>query len=452
MINRKLYSFLETWRQSDSRLPLILRGARQVGKTTLIDYFGETFDQYLYFNLEKQADKLLFENISDLSKTLQLLFLTRNKIEDKNKATLLFIDEVQESPDVLTALRYFYEDYPYLHVIVSGSLLEFALENIEKVPVGRVEYAELHPLNFEEYLIGDGADAFLKTLEEVPIKEELLEPFFQKFHTYAMVGGMPKITATYIKEKNLSRVVNLYAAIITAYKSDIVKYAKNNAQKEVLGHVMETAPFEIDNRIKYANFGGSNYKSREVNEALSTLEKARIIEIMQPTTQTRVPAYPDLMKSPRLNYLDVGLLNFQLGLHKELLTISDLSDASRGKLVQQIVLQELKSINYLPDKKLNFWVREEYGTTSEVDIVYPFNNMLIPIEIKAGATGTLRSLHEFMDRCEHTYTVRFYRGKISIDTLKTTKGKEYKLLNLPYFLAASLPKYLEWFLHKENMK
>jgi predicted AAA+ superfamily ATPase len=146
-----------------------------------------------------------------------------------------------------------------------------------------------------------------------------------------------------------------------------------------------------------------------------------------------------------LSFLDIGLVNFQLGLHKELLNIKDLNDSSRGKLVQQIVMQELKSISHLPNKKLNFWVRDEQGTSSEIDIVYPFQNMLIPIEVKSGATGTLRSLHEYMDRCNHHFAVRFYGGKISIDTLKTTKGKEYKLLNLPYFLGAWLDNYLEWF-------
>ncbi|MCP9767321.1 DUF4143 domain-containing protein [Lacihabitans sp. LS3-19] len=427
-------------------MPLILRGARQVGKTTLVNFFGEKFDQYLYFNLEKNADKQLFENIENLETTIQLLFLARNKISDKKKTTLIFIDEVQEKPSVLSALRYFCEDYPHFHVIVSGSLLEFALENLEKVPVGRIEYAELHPLNFEEFLKGENSDTILNILKEVPIKNELLGPIFQKFHTYAMIGGMPKITSTFINEQNLSRVVNLYAAIITAYKSDIEKYAQNNTQREILRHIMDTAPFEMDNRIKLNNFGGSSFKSREVKEAISALEKAKILELVYPTTNTSIPTYPDFKKSPRLSFLDVGLVNFQLGLHKELLNIKDLNDSSRGKLVQQIVMQELKSTSYLPNKKINFWVREEHGTSSEIDIVYPYKNLLIPIEIKSGASGTLRSLHEFMDRCTHNFAIRFFGGKISIDTLKTNKGKEYKLLNLPYFLGAHLDKYLDWFI------
>ncbi len=448
LIKRELGTFLLDWKKSTTRKPLILRGARQVGKTTLINEFGKTFDQYMYFNLEKSVDNNLFLPNESLEATIQLLFLARGKINVKNKNTLIFIDEVQEKPEVVEAMRYFYEDFPHLHVIVSGSLLEFALEKVEKTPVGRVEYAILHPINFKEYLSGHGNIAVLQAIEETPINNHLLAPIFQLFHEYARIGGMPFITQNYIDEKNLSRTVNLYSSIIESYKADIEKYAKNSSQKFILRHIMDTAPFEIDNRIKFNNFGNSNFKSREVKEAINELEKAKILELIYPTTNVLVPAIPNFEKSPRLQFLDIGLVNFQLGLHKELLTLHDLNDSSRGKFVQQIVTQEIKSKTYLPSQKLHFWVRDENGTSSEVDLIYPYKNLLIPIEVKSGATGKLRSLHEFMDRCDHTFAVRFYSGKITIDSLKTRKGKNYQLLNLPYFLAYWLENYLEWFLKK----
>jgi uncharacterized protein len=448
LITRELNNFLLDWKKSNTRKPLILRGARQVGKTTLINEFGKTFDQYLYFNLEKAVDNNLFLSNESLEATIQLLFLSRGKANIKTKNTLIFIDEIQEKPEVIESLRYFYEDFPNLYVIVSGSLLEFALEKVAKTPVGRVEYAELHPLNFKEYLLGVGNLSVIQALDETPINNYLLAPIFQLFHEYVMIGGMPFITQNYINEKNLSSVIKLYSSIIESYKSDIEKYAKNSTQKAVLRHIMDTAPFEIDNRIKFNNFGNSNFKSREVKEALGELEKAKILELIYPTTNVLVPAIPNFDKSPRLQFLDIGLVNFQLGLHKELLTLHDLNDGSRGKLVQQIVAQEIKSKTYLPSQKLLFWVRDENGTSSEVDLVFPYKNLLIPIEIKSGATGKLRSLHEFMDRCDHTFAVRFYAGKITVDSLKTRKGKEYQLLNLPYFLAAWLENYLDWFLKK----
>lgn len=448
MIIRELNNFLSDWKNSTTRKPLILRGARQVGKTTLINEFAKTFDQYLYFNLEKSVDNNLFLPNESLEATIQLLFLTRGKTNTKTKSTLIFIDEIQEKPQVIESLRYFYEDFPNLFVIVSGSLLEFAIEKVAKTPVGRVEYAELHPLNFKEYLMGLGNLAVLQALDETPISNHLLTPIFQLFHEYAMIGGMPYITQNYINEKNLSRSVNSYSSIIESYKADIEKYSKNATQKAILRHIMDTAPFEIDNRVKFNNFGNSSFKSREVKKAFNELEKAKILELIYPTTNVSVPAVPNFDKSPRLQFLDVGLVNFQLGLHKELLTLHDLNNSSRGKLVQQILIQEIKSKTYLPTQKLHFWVRDENGTSSEVDLVFPYKNLLIPIEVKSGATGKLRSLHEFMDRCDHTFAVRFYAGKISIDTLKTRKGKDYQLLNLPYFLAYWLENYLDWFLKK----
>ena len=445
MINRQLDFFLQEWRKSPSRKPLILRGARQVGKTTLVTAFAQSFDQYLYFNLERTSDRQLFDTVENLSITVQLLFLAKGKIDSQDKKTLIFIDEVQEVPKVLEALRFFYEDYPHLYVIVTGSLLEFAIEQIARMPVGRVEFAELHPLNFQEYLSGMGNQALLTTLNHVPIDNQFLSLVYPIFHEYVMVGGMPNITSSYLQDKNLSRLINLYASITEAYKADIEKYATNFTQRTVLRHIMDMAPFEIDNRIIFNNFGNSSFKTREVKEAINALEKAKILELMYPTTNVSLPPLPDFKKSPRLQYLDVGLVNFQLGLHRELLVINDLHDSSRGKLIQQVVVQELKSLRYLPDSGLHFWVREEGGTSSEVDLVYPYRNLLIPIEIKSGASGALRSLHEFMDRCPHDMAVRFYAGKISIDHVQTRKGKPYRLLNLPYFLAAWLESYLAHF-------
>lgn len=445
MIKRQLTIFLNEWKKAASRKPLIMRGARQVGKTTLVANFGKSFDQYLYFNLERDTDRTLFDAVENLTATVQLLFLARGKTDRRDKKTLIFIDEVQEVPKVLEALRFFYEDYPHLYVIVTGSLLEFAIEKIARTPVGRVEFAELHPLNFQEYLGGLENQALLDVLNQVPLNNQLLAPIYQLFHEYAMIGGMPNITYSYLQEKNLSRILSLYASITEAYKADIEKYAANSTQRNILRHIMDTAPFEIDNRITFNNFGNSSFKTREVKEAINALEKAKILQLIYPTTNVSLPALPDFKKSPRLQYLDVGLVNFQLGLHRELLFISDLHDSSRGKLIQQVVMQEVKSLRYLPGADLHFWVREEGGTSSEVDLLYPYRNLLIPVEIKSGASGALRSLHEFMDRCPHDVAVRLYAGKISIDHLKTRLGKPYRLLNLPYFLAAWLEGYLKWF-------
>lgn len=445
MITRNLYQKLVDWKNSSSKLPLIIRGARQVGKTTLINDFSLLYDQYLYFNLEKSDDFILFERLNDIGRLIQLLFISRGLQINSDKRTLIFIDEVQEKPEVIEILRYFKEDYSEFDVVVTGSLLEFGLSKLIKIPVGRVEFMELHPINFKEYLRGLGQESLLELMAIPPLENDFLPVIYKHFHDFALIGGMPGITAAYLVERDITRISSLYASIIESYKNDVEKYATTDSNRRIIRHIMETAPYEIDNRINLNRFGASDFRTREVKEAMDSLSKARLIELIFPTTQTAPPIVADLKKRPRLHFLDFGLVNYQLGLHQELLTLNDLHQSSKGKLVQQVVNQEIKSLDYLPGSTRAFWVREERGTSSEVDILYPFQNMLIPIEVKSGARGTLRSLHEFMDRCPHHFAVRVYGGKLSVDELKTTKGKNYKLLNLPYFLSAWIKEYLHWF-------
>jgi uncharacterized protein len=442
LINRYLHKVLLDWKQSPKRKPIILRGARQVGKTTLVRFFGKSFDQFLYFNLEKKEDNILFGDIENLNATIDLLFLSREKINTKNKTTLLFIDEVQACPQVIEALRYFHEDYPHLYVIVTGSLLEFALNKIQKVPVGRVQYMELHPVSFREYLEASGNIGILEKILEGDINEGLSTLIFKKFHQYALVGGMPEILSLYIEDHNFSKAFTLYEGIIESYQSDVEQYAKNENQKQVIRHVMKTAPFEIDNRVNLNRFGHSSFSSQSIKEAIYALENARLLKLYFPSTDVTFPITPSLSKRPRLHFLDIGLVNYQMGLHQELLTIDNLLNASKGKLVQQIVYQELKANSHTLQLPFTFWVREENGKSSEVDIIYAYKNYLIPIEIKSGASGTLRSLHEFIDRCPHNFAIRLYNGPIRKETIQSRTGKPYELLNLPYYLGAWLDVYI----------
>ncbi len=447
MINRDLHINLQQWKINSHSMPLILRGARQVGKTTMVEEFGKTYDQYLYFNLEKKEDAALFDYLDDLDRTISLLFVSRQAQLSPDQTVLLFFDEVQERPELIEALRYFKEDHAFLDIIVSGSLLEFAFGKISRIPVGRVEYLELHPLNFREYLRGIGHEVSLEVLDRIPLDNAMNQIFYKLFHEYTLVGGMPGIVSQYIDQgREISSVRHLYAAIIESYKQDVEKYASNDQEKRIIRHIMDTAPYEIDNRIKLNHFGHSNFRTREIKEAMLSLEKARVLELIYPTTQTAPPIVADMKKRPRLHFLDVGLVNYQLGLHQELLTINDLHMSSKGKLVQQIVNQEIKAQQNLPGQKRAFWVRESRGSTAEVDIVFAYRGMLIPIEVKSGATGTLRSLHEYMDRCDHGYAVRIYGGDLSIDEMNSRTGKLYKLLNLPYFLSGWLEAYLGWFM------
>lgn len=442
---RNLYEYLVDWKTREDRMPLILRGARQVGKTTLVRHFAAQFDEFLEFNLEKTKDRAVFQANDDIKDLLPSLFLNRGKVHRSNRTYLLFIDEIQEWPSAINQLRYFYEERPDIHVIASGSLLDHALNKGQKIPVGRVEYAVLHPMNFEEYLWAQGNEAVNAAISTFPIQEFSLPTLFETFHRYALLGGMPRILASYFDHQDISRLKPIFNSLIRGYTEDVEKYASNRTEVNVIRHVIQAAPAIADQRIKFEKFAGSNYKSREVGEAFRSLEKAKLLDLMYPSVETSPPAILDYDKRPRLQLLDTGLMNFASGLQSELLSIQDLNDTSRGRIAQHIVYQEMKSIHSEPDYKNVFWVRQESKSSAEVDLIYNYNQYLIPIEVKSGATGRLRSLHEFMDRCDHKYAVRLYRGPVQVNTLSTRLGKKYQILNLPYFLTFQIDRYLEWF-------
>jgi uncharacterized protein len=446
LINREIYNYLLEWKQSATRKPLILRGARQVGKTTIVRKLAETYAQYLEFNLEKNEDKALFANIENLEKLIPLLFLSRNIAYTKQENVLLFIDEVQEMPAVIMALRYFYEDFPHLHIIVSGSLLEFALDKINTSPVGRVLYAEMAPVNFKEFLNATKQEALAQQLDAVTKDNAILNLVVPMFHTYATIGGMPEVVKNYLAGVDISNLSALYSSLLISYSNDVEKYAQTATELQIIKHIIATAPYAIDQRIQFNKFGNSDFKTREVKAAFTKLEKAKLLKLIYPTSATSAPIYFDTAKSPKLLFLDTGLANYQLGIIKDILQLSDLNLAYRGSVVPQLVMQDVTSTNIINNIVHSFWIREERGASAEVDILLQHKQYLIPTEIKSGANGTLRSLHEFMDRCDHHYAIRMYRGALQVDELTTRKGKKYKLLNLPYFLGCWLRQYIDWFL------
>src|SRR5690606_26447839 len=173
-------------------------------------------------------------------------------------------------------------------------------------------------------------------------------------------------------------------------------------------HIMETAYLYLDQRIKFQNFGNSNYRSREVGEAFRNLNAAKVIQLIYPTTNLEAPIKPDVKKSPKLQFLDTGLVNYNLKAQTELLALSDLSNAYKGAIVPHIIMQEIMSLNTINNPKPHFWVREKAYASSEIDLVYQYKDKVVPIEIKSGPTGKLKSLHEFIERSNHNYAVRMY--------------------------------------------
>ena len=450
IFKRILEKNLDVWKKNPNRKPLILKGARQIGKTTLVKEFAKSFRYHIILNLEKSSDVAFFNKNLEVKSILESLFLSGNISIASIGETLLFIDEVQESPEAIQMLRYFYEEFPDLNVIAAGSLLEFAMKKVKSFPVGRVEYLYMHPLNFIEYLKAIDHQAALEQFEKVPVEPFAHSVLLDLFNKYAIVGGMPEVITNFIEKDSLTELPKVYESIWGTYRSDVEKYASNETERKVITHIMSTAPLYVDQRIKFQNFGQSSYRSREAGEAFRNLDEAKIIQLIYPTTDVEIPVKPNLRKSPRLQFLDTGLINNELGIQAEMLSFTDLSTSYKGAIIPHLILQELISLNTSNDKKPHFWVREKKQSSSEVDLVYTFKAMVIPIEIKSGSEGALKSLHQFIEHCNHPYAVRMCAGKFEIVKTKTPGGKSYLLMNMPYYLGTKIPEYLAYFI--ENYK
>ena len=441
ILYRKAIIELEKWKKSDHRKPLLLRGARQVGKSFIAKEFSKTYAQRITLNLEKQEDFNLFEQYS-LDELINYLFVSNNF--PKGSTTFLFIDEIQASTKALQMLRFFYEDYPHIHVIAAGSLLEFALDKIQSFPVGRIHQIPIYPINFEEYL-NSVNPALLEYYHQVPLSAMAHDLLLPAFQDYSIIGGMPEVLKTYLRTKDLVSSREIFTDLWQSYKDDAEKYAKNSTERKVLRHILNYAHLEND-RIKFNGFANSSYKSREVSEAFQSIEMAKIIQLIFPVTQTVYPPIPNLKRSPRLQFLDSGLLNYLLGIQAEMIGLKDLSDFMRGKIIQHIVSQELISTQTDFHYKPFFWTREELGANAEIDIIYSHKNKVYPIEIKSGAKGRLRSLMQFLDESELNIGIRLSANYFSAEDTFTTNNKAFKLLNIPYYHGTKLAEYLDRFL------
>ncbi|MEM6397536.1 MAG: AAA family ATPase [Bacteroidota bacterium] len=447
IFNREATQFLEQWANSQYRKPLVLRGARQVGKSTLVRQFSEHFDLFVELNLEREATLVrLFETAKSVESLLEVIKVEQ-RIARFPGRTLIFIDEIQNSPRAIWMLRYFYEEFPELHIIAAGSLLEFALGEVKSFPVGRVQFYYLHPLNFSEFLQWKGEDLLLEYYQTTPLPVAVNEALFKVYHDYLIVGGMPEAVQRFVEENSMGGLSEVYDSIWTSYLEDAEKYARNSEERNLLRFVLQVSPFQ-SGRITFNNFGESSYSSREVSKALRLLAQARILRILYPTTQVEIPIMPDMKKSPKLQFLDTGLLIHTLDVRAELIDVGDLQGLFNGRLVEHHLIQEFATSFTSKDYSPRFWVRQKGGSNAEVDLVYQYGTLVIPVEIKSGPQGRLRSLHQFVERSPHHYAVRFLRNEFSIEQHTTPGGKDYILMNLPYFLMGRIESYVKYLIER----
>lgn len=441
MFRRNIISKLEAWKQDKKHKPLILRGARQVGKTTVVNEFGSQFDNYLYFNLERNENAKLFEMEIPLDDLVNMLYASVGKVK-KEGTTLVFIDEIQNSPKTIALLRYFYEQRPDLYVIAAGSLLENLVDVKVSFPVGRVQYLALRPCSFSEFLGAIGKYNLLAVLSQkaeytVAFHEQLMHLFNQ----YTIVGGMPEAVQQYAETQDVIGIEDVYETLVQAYKDDSEKYVRGNKLTDVVRFILSYGWAFSGETITLGNFANSGYKSREVGEAFRLLEKAMLLELVYPVSSTQLPIIPETKRMPKLIWFDTGLVNYQAGIRKEIIGSTDMVDSWRGHIAEQITAQELLTLDDRVGQHRSFWAKPNNG--AEVDFIFAHNSKLYPIEVKSGTNAHLRSLQVFMDSSGVNIAIRIWSKPYSVDKVKTIHGKEFTLINLPFYLIGNLRNVLD---------
>ncbi|GHV52677.1 ATPase [Bacteroidia bacterium] len=442
MIQRKALQRLLRWKENESRKPLVLRGARQVGKTTLVREFAKNYDVFLSLNLEDEDDRQLFDDNHNVHKLITAIFFSRD-MEITDKPVLLFIDEIQFSKPAVAILRYFYEEANHIHVIVAGSLLETVVD-VRKIsfPVGRVQYMAIRPCSFLEFLDGIGetfSANLIEKLDATPVHKRLVDFFNQ----YILVGGMPAAIVQYAKKRDIISAREVYDALLGTYKDDVEKYTGNALQIQIIRTILDVGWYSAAAEITYDKFGNTAFSSREMSKAFQTIQKAMLLELAYPTSETRMPLIPNFRRRPKLLWLDTGLVNYYAGIQKDVFSVKNIEDVWRGRIAEHIVAQELLTLDDSLLTKRIFWRREKETSEAEIDFVYNFESKAIPIEVKSGHNSKLKSLHLFMDECPHSYAVRVWSQPFSIDRVKTQAGKEFNLINLPFYYVGVLEKALD---------
>ena len=437
MFTRKILTYLEQWKSKSERKPLVLRGARQVGKTSAVLMFGKKhFTSVLHINLENVEHARLFrESISmeEFKDIVQIKF-SQTLIPGE---TLVFLDEIQNSPCLIKLLRFFYELMPELHVIASGSLLDVIIEREGfSFPVGRVEFAYMYPLDFFEFLEAKKETELLEYLKNISLEKKIPDGLHQKalkqFYEYTMIGGMPEIVQAYAANRDIHALSSLYASLLTGYCEDVYKYS-SLANAKYLHYVIEKAPLYAGTTITYDKFGDSHFRSREMGQAFSTLEKAMLLYQSWATKSVEIPLIEQFKRPRKLLFLDVGLVNYQMGIQEDFLKLRELDDLYRGRIAEQVAGQNILTqfMHGLP--KVLYWAREKTEGIAEVDFCLQHKGTIIGIEVKSGTVNKLKSLFSFAQAVKNSRLIRIYSGPLKKEEIKIA-GTSVRLLSFPFYL------------------
>lgn len=426
---------LKAWKKSPNRKPLIIRGARQVGKTWLMKEFGNKYYEkcaYINFDDNIRMEKL-FEGDFDLGRILQGLKIESGvNIEPEN--TLIILDEVQENPKALKALKYFCENAREYHIVSAGSLLGVAIHEGTSFPVGKVDFIDLKPLSFFEFIEAMGEEELLKLLKNNDL--DMINVFSTKVKEYLKlyyyVGGMPEAINSYIEYKDLSEVRNIQKRLLEAYEQDFSKHAPSNIVPRIR-QLWNNIPTQLAKENKKFIYGliKKGARAREYEIALSWLIDCGLVYQVNRVNNSKIPlsAYQDF-SAFKLYLLDVGLLSAMAGVDaRTLLDENEFFEEFKGSLTEQYVLCQLKECTQLD---VFYWTAE--AGTAEIDFITQIGSINVPIEVKASENLQAKSLKTFVEK---------YKTKINVRTSMSNYRKEEWLINIPLYCIGNVENIIQ---------
>lgn len=435
-MHRTIEPILKKWKEQTSRLPIILRGARQVGKSFIIEKFGrENFEILITCNFEFRPELIrCFDNFDPLSICSKLEVAFRTRIIPGK--TLLFLDEIQNCPKAITALRYFKEKLPSLHVIAAGSLLEFALHEEQfSFPVGRVQFLYLKPLSFYEYLLSLNHDRLVEMLNDVTLQRPL-EPFIHEqllihLREYFLIGGMPSVVHCFLEKKSFLECQIVLASLLETYRSDFPKYATKTQYKN-LQTFFERVPGLVSNHFKYSHIS-PEHRSKDLKIALDQLVWAGLLYRVFATSASGIPLQAHVKENKlKLLFLDCGLVNCANNFNIQTAWDVELIQINAGNQAEQFVGQELLAYaDPHMNSQLYYWERDKKGSMAEIDYVMQVGSQILPIEVKSGTTGSLKSLGQFLFEKKASFGIRISQHPLSFHD---------KVLSIPFYLINQLSR------------
>lgn len=419
-MERLIQKNLLQWKESTNRKPLVFSGARQIGKSYTIRTFGsQYFDGVVEINFEKRRDlHAVFEynlDVARIVKELEIL-LSMDVSSGKN---LLFFDEVQACPKAFQSLRYFYEENNHIPLIAAGSLLDFEFRDMA-FPVGRVEFINMFPMCFQEFLMATGHDKLWQLIKEnIQIPDHIENKIYELLDDYFFVGGMPEAVLSFVNERDYSKVQNIQSDLIFAYENDFNKYHPT-VNKDCLHDILSGLPGIIGSQVIYTKLS-NQFSSVTVKKGVTVLSIAKLLHRVHNVSITGLPLISS-GKQFKVIFSDIGLLSRLSGISPSDRLLKDKWSAhSKGFLAEQFCGQEILANYY----RLHYWSRTEPGASSEVDYVISKNGEILPIEVKAGTKGSLKSLHFLLEKYNNISKALVFS--------KSHKGQQGKIEFVPLY-------------------